>query len=129
MTSSSRKCVLIVDDAPTIQAQIRGGLEREFDCLVASNGQAALQLATERTPDVIVSDVEMPGMSGSELLRALKALDATKHIPVIMCTTTTGLAEVNACRALGCAGYVLKPVNIEYLTAKIRQLSFVPAAG
>jgi CheY-like chemotaxis protein len=69
----------------------------------------------------------MPVVDGLELLTRLKADPVTRHIPVIIVTTSTEVERTNKCRALGCAGFVLKPVDAQYLSVKLRRLLAVPA--
>ncbi len=122
MPPENRKKVLIVDDSPTVRAQITGFLKTEFDCASAENGDEGLLKAREQRPDALVVDLEMPKMDGMELLRRLRADAKTRSVPVVIVTTVTSLDRVNECRALGCAGFVLKPLEPEYLKAKLRQL-------
>jgi len=114
--------VLVVDDSVSIREQCVRTLNQEFECLTAEDGEQALQLAMTESVDIIVTDLHMPRLSGVELLRALKERPLTQNIPVLVMTTETGLTEVNECRRLGCAGYVLKPIEKTYLLAKVRKL-------
>lgn len=124
-----RPRVLIVDDAATIRKQICLELEADFECTTAVHGKEGLATALALLPDAIVSDIEMPEMTGLEMLIALKGNPATRAIPVVMCTTVTSVNEVNACRSNGCAGYVLKPVEGTYLRAKLLHLTQMRTAG
>jgi CheY-like chemotaxis protein len=94
----------------------------EFTCTEAENGAEGLKKAIEHNPDAVVADLEMPVMDGTGLLRALRADTRTQQIPVVIATTVTAVDRVNECRSLGCAGFVLKPVQKEYLMAKLRQV-------
>jgi chemosensory pili system protein ChpA (sensor histidine kinase/response regulator) len=114
--------VLIVDDAPTIRAHLVAMLSKHFECATAENGVAALEQITANPPAAVVTDLEMPEMNGLELLRRLRENESTKTLPVVIVTTVTAIDTVNECRRLGCAGFVLKPVQIDYLIAKLRQL-------
>lgn len=113
----------MVDDSATMRDFFRGVLSDEFDCEMAIDGSMALGMALKSPPDAVVTDLEMPNKDGVELLRALRQEEATKNVPVVVVTTVTALDKVNECRALGCVGFVLKPVQKEYLVAKIRQLT------
>ncbi|MHB8879613.1 MAG: response regulator, partial [Myxococcaceae bacterium] len=73
-------------------------------------------------PDAVVADRERPVLDGLGLLRALRAEPRTAKIPVIVITTVTAVEKVNQARQLGCAGFVLKPVESEYLLAKLSKL-------
>jgi CheY-like chemotaxis protein len=114
--------VLVVDDSETVRQTLKEMLQAKYEVLLASTGELGLALAKANRPDVLVTDLNMPMMSGVELLRRLRADPQTKALPVLVVTTVTEVATVNACRALGCAGFVLKPVREEYLLAKIGSL-------
>ena len=118
-----RKKILIVDDALTIRTQLVGLLSADFECSTAENGEEGYQKALAISPDAVVADLEMPGVGGIELLRMLQQNSKTRSIPVVIATTVTSLDMVNECRALGCAGYVLKPVQSDYLLAKLRKIT------
>jgi len=119
--------ILIVDDSPTVLAQTLAHLTDDYDCLSAGDGKEALETALREGPAAMLIDLEMPRMDGSALLRALKADPRTRNIPVVVVTTVVAVDRMNECRALGCAGFVLKPVEPSYLRIKLRQL--VSAAG
>lgn len=97
-------------------------LSASFDCLEAVNGREGFQKAIAERPDAVVADLEMPELDGIGLLRSMRGDDRTKDIPVVIATTVTAIERVNECRSLGCSGFVLKPVQKEYLLAKLRQL-------
>jgi CheY-like chemotaxis protein len=119
---AQRKTILIVDDSPTVRAQIAEALSEEFECITAVDGMDGLTLALSSRPAAIVADLEMPEMNGTEMFRRLRADPRTKEIPVIIATTVMAVDKVNECRALGCAGFVLKPIEKEYLVAKLKNL-------
>ena len=120
-----RRTVLIVDDSPTVIAQLVGALEGTYTCLTAENGLVGLEAAREHLPDVVITDLEMPQLDGLGLLQGILSDPSTRQIPVVVLTTVTAVEKVNECRALGCAGFVLKPVVAEYLLAKLNTLMAV----
>jgi CheY-like chemotaxis protein len=123
MTAGAKRSrVLIVDDSDTVRKQAGQMLEAEFDCLFARDGLDALRVATNESPDAMIADLEMPGMDGVELLRRVRGDKHLKTLPVIIVTTVTDVEKVNVCRGLGCSGFVLKPLQQEYLVAKLRQV-------
>lgn len=121
MTSTKKK-VLVVDDVATVRTQLVGLLGPDYECVTAADGAQALAAIKRDRPDVVITDLEMPVMDGVELLRKLRSESATRELPVIVATTSTALDRVNECRALGCAGFVLKPIQQEYVRAKISQI-------
>ena len=120
--AAKRHRILVVDDSSTIRTQVVESLKGYADCVEAENGERALHQLRVGHFDAAVSDVEMPVMDGVSLLRAVKQDPDLKAVPIIIITTVTAIDVVNQCRTLGCAGFVLKPVNRDYLLAKLRRL-------
>ncbi len=119
---SSKKKVLLVEDSATSRAELVTLLRDEYICIEAGDGKEGLERVRLDKPDVVVADLEMPVMDGISFLRSLRASPETLHLPVVIVTTVTSVDRVNECRALGCAGFVLKPLRSEYLYAKLKQL-------
>jgi CheY-like chemotaxis protein len=118
-TVMSRK-ILIVDDA---QAD-RSHLERIVSgaghaTLLADSGAQALERARRDQPDLILMDVNMPGMDGFAATRALKADDTTKHIPVVFVSGKNQKADMAWGQMLGAKGYVTKPYSVEQIVAQL----------
>jgi two-component system phosphate regulon response regulator PhoB len=102
--------VLVVEDDPTILQLLEVNFEMEgFIVVRAEDGEQGLAAARECRPDVIVSDVMMPNMSGLELVQALKAGAATKAIPVILLSAKAQGADVRMGLDAGADDYVTKP--------------------
>jgi two-component system chemotaxis response regulator CheY len=117
-----RKKVLVIDDSATVRAQVTTALGPTYDCVEAANGQEGFERAVATNPAAVIADLEMPVLDGLGFLRLLRAEPRTKAIPVIVITTVTAVEKVNECRTLGCAGFVLKPVDTAYLLAKLAKL-------
>ena len=102
--------VLVVEDDPTILQLLEVNFEMEgFIVLRAEDGERGLAVARESRPDVIVSDVMMPKMSGLELVQALKSSADTKSIPVILLSAKAQGADVRTGLEAGADDYVTKP--------------------
>ena len=102
--------VLVVEDDPTILQLLEVNFEMEgYIVLRAEDGEQGLAVAHESRPDAIVSDVMMPKMSGLELVRALKAANDTKAIPVILLSAKAQGADVRLGLEAGADDYVTKP--------------------
>jgi DNA-binding response OmpR family regulator len=116
-----RDIVLLVDDSPEALGFLTEALEQSgFSVLIATSGQAALNIVERITPDIILLDAIMPSMDGFETCRRLKANAAVAQVPVIF---MTGLTETeHVVHALGSGGvdYLTKPINIDELRARIR---------
>ena len=86
--------ILIIDDIPANVRLLEAKLAAEyFDVLSASDGPSALQLAEQESPDLILTDIMMPGMDGFEVCERLKANPATRHIPVVMVTALSDVSD------------------------------------
>lgn len=123
---SARPTLLIVDDeSPNLEIMVESLSRSGSDYRVyqANGGALALQIARKRLPDLIITDWDMPGMSGLELIRALKADPATAEIPVIMCSGVMTSAE-NLRLALdtGAVDYVRKPLDPIELQARVHSM-------
>ena len=112
--------ILIVDDNPTNLSVLFESLEGAgFKVLVATSGKAALEGIRQIPPDIILLDVRMPGMSGFDICRRLKANEATRDIPVVFMTALTeSVDEVRGFR-LGAVDYITKPINVETVLARV----------
>ncbi|MCL5269196.1 MAG: response regulator [bacterium] len=114
------KTILAVDDEPDVLLIVKTALESEgYQVVTASNGPDALALAVEMTPDLILLDVMMPGMSGFEVLRNLKAGDATGTIPVIMLTGVSERSMIQEALSSGTDYYIVKPFEFHDLLGKV----------
>ena len=118
---SGQKLILIVDDTPTNLAVITGVLESLFRIKVATNGETALAIAqASDKPDLILLDVEMPGLDGYEVCRRLKANPATCEIPVIFLTGRTDAADEQKGFEVGAVDYIHKPFSAPIVLARVK---------
>jgi len=113
------KRILVADDEQDIRELLAEFLASRFEVILAENGRIALQLAMDSLPDLILLDVTMPEMEGTEVCRRLKAHPATKAIPVILLTARGELAERVRGLNLGADDYIPKPFYPEELVARI----------
>ncbi len=114
--------VLVVDDHEDVRAYIRGHLEERFRVIEAADGAAALELAIENIPDLILSDVMMPVMDGYKLCEAVKSDPRLDFIPVILLTARSGPDEAVEGLRFGADDYVVKPFDPEELLARVTGL-------
>ncbi len=116
----NRKRVLVVDDEKDIVDLIRFNLERNgYDVLTAGDGITALELAAKEIPDLIVLDLMLPGVNGTEVARRLKADPATANVPIVMLTAKSEETDVIVGLTLGAEDYVTKPFSIKILLARL----------
>jgi len=112
--------LLVVDDEPLNLQLMRRLLDQDYRLLFAKDGARALELARSERPDLILLDVMMPGMSGHETCRQLKAAPATAGIPVIFVTALTDAEDEVAGFEAGAVDYINKPVSAPILRARVR---------
>jgi DNA-binding NarL/FixJ family response regulator len=113
--------VLIVDDTPVELRMLCDALEDDgLRVLVATSGEAAIDVLHYERPDLIVMDAGLPGIDGFATTRAIKADPATAGIPVIFMTGLTDSADVRAALESGAVDYVRKPPVIDELIARVR---------
>lgn len=114
--------VLIVDDSPAQLHQLRKIVEGGgHEALTAESGEQALKLASGESPEVILMDIVMPGMSGYQATRKLGREESTRHIPVIFVSTKDGEADRAWGLRQGASDYVTKPVNPHILLTAISE--------
>lgn len=115
--------VLIVDDIPANVRLLQAKLEADYyEVLTATDGVAALHLAAEAQPDIILLDVMMPGVDGYEVTRQLKNNPDTRHIPVILLTALDGREDRLSGLEAGADDFMTKPVDDALLTARLQAL-------
>jgi diguanylate cyclase (GGDEF)-like protein len=111
--------VLVVDDDPDLRALAKMQLQGDFEVIQAASGAECFAMATDRTPDVILLDMMMPGMDGAEVLDRLTAEPTTRHIPVIFLSALSGTDD----RAMGLDGgavdFITKPADPREFLARV----------
>lgn len=116
MTEQSR--ILVVDDEPQLTRVLRTGLRsRGYDVRIAPDGMAALETFDEWQPNLVITDLAMPGMDGLELCRQLRA---TSQIPIIVLSAKGEEKTKIAALDLGADDFVTKPFGIDELFARVR---------
>jgi CheY-like chemotaxis protein len=122
----SRPKVLLVDDyLDSLEVWALYLSAEGFDVNTAADGLSALRLVESTTPDVVVMDLDLPGMSGIEVARALRAQPANVRLPLIAVTGHTG-TKLDAARQAGFDAALVKPCPPDALTLQIRQLLAEP---
>ena len=113
--------ILVVDDSDDARQAAVDVLEMEgFHTFSAADGESALAMLSEAQPDVILMDVMMPGMSGTEVLQAVRARPDTAETPVILITMLDRTDDIVYGLELGANDYLTKPVQAEVLVARVR---------
>jgi two-component system alkaline phosphatase synthesis response regulator PhoP len=115
-----RKRILVVDDEKDLVDLISYNLQRNgFDILAAYNGNEAIEVAQREQPDLVILDLMLPGIDGTEVARRLKADSRTAQIPIIMLTAKSEETDVVVGLTLGADDYVTKPFSVKILLARL----------
>jgi ligand-binding sensor domain-containing protein/signal transduction histidine kinase/DNA-binding response OmpR family regulator len=114
--------ILIAEDNYELRKFIVSSLSEEYNVMEADNGKDALKIARESFPDIIISDVMMPQMTGIELCREIKKDIRTSHIPVILLTVLNTINQQVEGLSIGADDYITKPFNMTILKARIFNL-------
>lgn len=119
--STRRDTVLVVDDTPETLSFLTDTLDQAgFTVLIATDGDSALELVDQITPDLVLMDAVMPGIDGFEACRRLKREKLLSHLPVIFMTGLSDTEHVVEGLAAGGVDYVAKPIIVDELLARIR---------
>lgn len=112
--------ILVVDDSPTERFFFAQVLAKNgYQVITAESGEEGIAKAKEERPDLIVMDVVMPGINGFQATRAISRDDATKHIPIIMCTSKSQETDKIWGMRQGAKEYLVKPIDQAELLRKI----------
>ena len=134
MDKKQEVTILLAEDDPGHARLIEKNLRRSKitnKVIVVDNGQKALDFLFKEgefanqeysEPILMLLDLNMPVLNGYQVLKRVKEDDRTKHIPVIILTTTDDTREVSRCYELGCSVYVTKPVDYEQFSAAVHKL-------
>ncbi len=119
------KTVLIVEDNELNMKLLNDLLQSKgYGTLLAADGVKGLELARQHKPDLIIMDIQLPGISGLEVTRTLKADDELKAIPVVAVTAFARQGDKEAILEAGCDAYIAKPISIvDFMETVARHLS------
>ena len=117
--NAQKTLVLIVEDNSDIREYIRTSLCDDYEILTASNGKEGWDIAKNKIPNIIISDIMMPVMDGIELCKLVKEDICTSHIPVILLTAKDSLQDKEMGYDSGADSYITKPFSAKLLTSRI----------
>lgn len=121
-TQMSNKTILIIEDNPDLRSYLVQKLKNKYYLVEADNGISAIQLAFEQVPDLIISDVAMPGKDGFAVASILKSDVRTSHIPIILLTAKSDIQnQVEGMKSMADA-YVVKPFHFQLLEETMKSV-------
>jgi len=119
--TAARKRILIADDDPAISRLLERILGYEFDVATTSDGRAALQLAEQIHPDLMILDVMMPGLDGFAVAAQVRNIPDLRTVPIIFLTARDNASDTIKGLQAGARHYITKPFKIDDVTAKVRK--------
>ena len=122
--TASRAKVLVVEDEQDLAGLIKHTLEKAggLEVETVDSGDAALRIVTDREPDLILLDLNLPVLSGLEVCRILRGRPSTAHVPIIMLTARTSESDRVTGLEVGADDYITKPFSLRELTARVRAM-------
>lgn len=115
-----KKKIVAVDDSGIILKMLMKVLGDKYDVHAFSGGKRALQFLRDRTPDLIILDIDMPEINGYEMLKMIKEREHLQNVPVIFLTSNSDKNHVIKAVVGGAKDYVVKPIDEEILLDKVR---------
>lgn len=117
-----KKLIYVVEDNKELATLLAELLEEQgYAVKQAYNGGEALKLLEKELPDLMLLDIMMPGIDGSEVLLKMKSQPETAHVPVIICTALNEMKDVERFFKWGAAGYITKPFEHKRIVDKVKQ--------
>jgi DNA-binding response OmpR family regulator len=117
-----RTRVVVVEDEEDVARLVQHALERtgEFEVALVPSGQAAVRLVTDAPPDLVILDLNLPRLDGTEVCRILRSSPNTAALPIIMLTARTSESDRISGLEMGADDYVTKPFSLRELVARVR---------
>ncbi len=122
INNNSENTVLIIDDNPDIIRLLTDSLSKNYNVLIAYNGTDGFELAVKEVPDIVISDIMMPGINGYELCNNLKQNEVTNHIPVLLLTARADKSDKLKGYLSNADDYLTKPFEKHELLIRIKSL-------
>jgi signal transduction histidine kinase/DNA-binding response OmpR family regulator len=120
--TSKDQSILLIEDNQEIRMFVKNQLSKNYEIIEAENGNTGLNLAYEIVPDVIISDILLPGKDGMMITETLKNDIRTSHIPIIILTAKGSIEQQIEGLKLKADAYIVKPFNVQYLEETIKSL-------
>lgn len=120
--TDDKKTLLIIDDNEDICDYVQSIFKDAFHVIKAADGINGFQITSKQLPDIVITDLYMPGMQGDELCKKIKTNDKTNHIPVILLTASTSAEMKLKCIECGADDFISKPFEKDLLVARVNNL-------
>lgn len=115
--------ILVIEDSPMIQEiLVERLLFRNYEVVVANDGQQGIEVAEQEQPDLILMDISLPVMDGWEATERIRKIESIKNVPIIALTAHALVEDRNRSLAIGCNDFETKPINFSQLIMKINSL-------
>ena len=115
--------ILVIEDSPMIQEiLVERLLFRNYEVVVANDGQQGIEVAEQEQPDLILMDISLPVMDGWEATERIRKIESIKNVPIIALTAHALVEDRNRSLAIGCNDFETKPINFSQLIVKINSL-------
>ena len=115
--------ILLIEDNAEVRSFLKNQLGKHYEIFEAENGDVGLSKAYEIVPDIIISDILLPGKDGMQITETLKNDMRTSHIPIIILTARASIEQQIEGLKLKADAYIVKPFNVKYLEETIRNLT------
>jgi CheY-like chemotaxis protein len=123
MVDEAQKIILVIEDDPVIRDLLELNLGDEgYTVISAEDGQDGVRLAQNKLPGIILMDMRLPNITGWEATQNLKAIEKTRHIPIIALTAQSTSQDLRRCFDAGCDAFMTKPIQFAQLFTKIEML-------
>nr|WP_294945054.1 hybrid sensor histidine kinase/response regulator transcription factor [uncultured Mucilaginibacter sp.] len=122
LEGSDKKSILIIEDEPAIRFLVNDVLKEHYIVYEAGNGKEALELLDKMIPDLIISDIMMPDMTGLEICNRVKNLPHTCHVPFIILSAKSTMEQQIEGYEAGADAYIPKPFQMQHLLVRVKRL-------
>ena len=116
------KSILLIEDNELTRKLIEKFIElNNYKTIIAENAEDALNILRERSPDLILTDIMLPGMSGIDFVRAVREHPEYKDIPIIVLSAFSTDTDIREAFYAGCTDYIVKPIDINEFSTKLKK--------
>jgi CheY-like chemotaxis protein len=125
----NKKRILIVDDEPDVLKLTSLRLEKVgYETLTAVNAQEALEIIQNKKPDLVLLDIIIPVVYGTEICKRVKSDEKLKHIPIVLFTAHSNIMNTEKAKSFGADGFIGKPFDARELVSMVEHILAAPAA-